>query len=436
MSWALAAAMVVGGASPDDVWLVPAEPPALVRQAAPGAVDWSDVAAAVERALADPRLGEHVAIAVRDVSTGAHLYDARADDASEPASTMKLLSMAAVATEVNLDESFVTSVVLDGDRLVLRAGGDTLLGRGVGDPDATLGRAGLSDLAARVAQELTRRGVSGPLRLDVDLTLAPGPLVAPGWVPQHLVNGWVARIAMLGLADQLAMAGTPAAKDPPLEVAAVLRAHLVRKGVRIVGAAPRVRHTTSSDVVGEVRSAPVRDHVAHALTTSDNALTESLARYAAAHDGVDTREPGAVTGWVQQRLAELGIDLTGVDMKDCSGLTEDQTVPARVLADVLQMAATGQHSALTDAFGGLPVAHLTGTLEERFHLAKDVPSRGYVRAKTGSLRGVTALAGVALTEDGRTIVFAIQADRLRPGQNVIEARSALDSVVNAVVEAA
>ena len=54
----------------------------------------------------------------------------------------------------------------------------------------------------------------------------------------------------------------------------------------------------------------------------------------------------------------------------------------------------------------LPIAAEDGTLAHRAEGA-----RGLVRAKTGSLDGVTALAGYARTERGRELVFAVIVER-------------------------
>jgi D-alanyl-D-alanine carboxypeptidase/D-alanyl-D-alanine-endopeptidase (penicillin-binding protein 4) len=58
---------------------------------------------------------------------------------------------------------------------------------------------------------------------------------------------------------------------------------------------------------------------------------------------------------------------------------------------------------------GLPIAGVTGTLAERFDTPGTDPGRGVVRAKTGTLTGVSALAGTVVTADGRPLVFVVLA---------------------------
>jgi D-alanyl-D-alanine carboxypeptidase/D-alanyl-D-alanine-endopeptidase (penicillin-binding protein 4) len=53
---------------------------------------------------------------------------------------------------------------------------------------------------------------------------------------------------------------------------------------------------------------------------------------------------------------------------------------------------------------------------------------GVVRAKTGSLPGVTSLAGNVLTADGRELLFVVMADEA-PGPGQWGARAGIDAFV-------
>ncbi len=78
---------------------------------------------------------------------------------------------------------------------------------------------------------------------------------------------------------------------------------------------------------------------------------------------------------------------------------------------------------------GLPVAGFTGSLETRFEDAAP-QGRGRVRAKTGTLTGVSALAGVATDLDGNPMVFVLMADRVAL-EDTLDAREALDALAAA-----
>ncbi|NUO34663.1 MAG: peptidase S13, partial [Dermatophilaceae bacterium] len=179
-------------------------------------------------------------------------------------------------------------------------------------------------------------------------------------------------------------------------------------------------------VLGSVESAPVRDQLTLALTDSDNALTEILARQAAYRSGAGT-DFAAVGGWVVEQVAALGLATDGVRLVDASGLSRENRVRADLLADVLVLGYDGTHPVLRRALDGLPIAGLTGTLAGRL-TGSDHAAAGRARAKTGTLTGANALAGSVVDDDGRLLVFV----GMVAGAGTNDARAALDRLVATV----
>ena len=102
-------------------------------------------------------------------------------------------------------------------------------------------------------------------------------------------------------------------------------------------------------------------------------------------------------------LEEIGIPKKSYHFKDGSGLTRETKVTPRQITKVL-MAAYKDFGTSPEFTASLGVAGEDGTVRNRF------PSsgvQGLLRAKTGSLDGVTALAGYVPTADGELIAFAI-----------------------------
>jgi D-alanyl-D-alanine carboxypeptidase/D-alanyl-D-alanine-endopeptidase (penicillin-binding protein 4) len=64
----------------------------------------------------------------------------------------------------------------------------------------------------------------------------------------------------------------------------------------------------------------------------------------------------------------------------------------------------------------LGIAGVDGTLDDRFTQAR---YQRRLRAKTGSLRGVTALAGYGVSPDGREFAFACLVNSLKDGVGYI-----------------
>jgi serine-type D-Ala-D-Ala carboxypeptidase/endopeptidase (penicillin-binding protein 4) len=159
------------------------------------------------------------------------------------------------------------------------------------------------------------------------------------------------------------------------------------------------------------------------LSMSDNMLAEALARQVAlARNLPATFEGGAqaVTG----ALTDAGIDLTGVTLSDGSGLSRENRVPVSVLTAVVQGAADDSIDGASLLLSGLPVAGYDGTLFDRGD-ADPADAPGTVRAKTGTLLGTHALAGTAMTADGRLLAFAVVADE--PAGSEDAAEDALDA---------
>lgn len=388
--------------------------------------------------LADPALGPSVALDVRDARTGAVLLAQDAGRPRMPASVTKLLAASAVARAADLRQRVVTTVVegtpaAEGRpaQVILVAGGDTLLARRGGDPLAVAGRAGLGDLAGQVATALgASKGTPVTVGLGVDTSLAKGPPVAPGWNPADLRAGFVTRVAMLGLADDRADPGTPAVADPVASATSAFVSALAEKGVKVAGKPSSASAPPGARQLGVVQAATTGDVLTLALADSDNALTEAVVRRVAAADGVaPTFE--AAAGWVRTELAQGGVSVAGVTLQDSSGLAKGTGVPAAIIAEILVRDMASSDRDVATLVAQLPVAALEGTLADRFRVPKLLPGAGLVRAKTGTLTGVGALAGTVVDADGRLLVFAAIADRVPVG-GTTAARVALDRLTSAL----
>jgi len=382
--------------------------------------------AATAGALADPALAGKLGVTVRDAATGTHLLDVGPDTPLIPASNLKLLSGAAVAATFPVDATFTTRVVQGADpgRVVLVAGGDTLLNPGPGDPHAVAGRAGLGDLVSGTASALKAKGVTSVVA-SLDLTHAPGPLLAPTWSPAFRPTGITGAVASIGLSSQRVTPGHPGPADPAAAVGAAFVAGLAAQGMKATLAAPAAAPEGAS-TLATVTSAPVVAQLGLALQDSDDALTESLTRQAAYTKGTP---PGfaEAAAFVRTTLAGLGVNLTGVSTADASGLSRENIVPARVVADVI---ALGQQlPSFNHAMQEMAVAGLSGTLEDRFVAPDTHTAAGLFRGKTGTLTGVNALGGTVVTADGRLLVVDIISNTDGPGRGTTAVRAALDRFV-------
>ncbi|MGH3509971.1 MAG: D-alanyl-D-alanine carboxypeptidase/D-alanyl-D-alanine endopeptidase, partial [Nocardioidaceae bacterium] len=404
-------------------------PAAEVAAATPaGSID----PAAVRRALAglvDTNvLGHRVALDVAQLSDGLVVFSS-GPAAITPASTMKLLTTTAALQALGPDHRFTTSTVLSGDRVTLVGGGDPLLEARPAAPGASYPAhvAELTSLARSTARALTAQGVTR-VRLSYDVSLFTGPAVDPQWPRGYVPDGVVSPIEPLWVDEGRVTPGHAARSPDPARAAATRFARMLTKaGVAVRGSVRSAAAPAGSSSLAAVRSAPLEEIVQHTLETSDNEAAEVLARQVALAQG----RPGSFVAGVaavRRALGGLGIPTAGDLIYDGSGLSRhDRLRPATLLA-VLQKGSTTP--ALRSVVTDLPVAGFTGSLAYRFADASPW-GLGRVRAKTGTLTGVSGLAGTVTSRDGVVMSFVAVADRVSVPKT-LDARDALDGIAAAL----
>lgn len=341
-----------------------------------------------------------------------------ADEPAAPASTLKLWTAIAVLDALAAEDRLVTSVVWDAasGRLVLVGGGDTTLTteqvRGTSAPS-------LEALAGSAERALRRLDVD-EVRLGYDDSLFTGPSVSPDWEDTYVSSGVIAPVSAL-MSDQGRVSPDSDARhtDPARAAADSFAELLEDAGVDVQGA---VRATVASDAepLADVESLPIIELVEQMLRDSDNQLAESLGRIAASQGGQPASFDGAaeaLLGAAEQR----GVDVEGAVVHDASGLARDDRMPVQATVDALLVAAA--EPALAPVLSGLAVAGFDGTLADRFVVGDAGDAAGLVRAKTGTLTGISAEAGVATTCEGSRIAYTFVADEV---VDTFAARAALD----------
>lgn len=365
---------------------------------------------------------------VVDPVAGTPLWNQGETTPQTPASTIKVLTAAAALLALDHRAQFSTKVVRGAQpgSVVLVGGGDpTLSSRPAGETTVYPGAATIDDLAAQV------RASGGQVtQVQYDVSRYAGPGTAPGWDPSDVPNGYVAPIEPVMLDGGR---GDPTKYDTPrtaTPAAVAAQALAQRLGVPAVAAGVA---SPAAEVLGEVKSAPVDQLVENLMQISDNVLAETMAREVAKARGLEPSFAGA-TQAVRDVLTENGFDLSTSTIVDGSGLSPNDKVPAKLLADVLVAAAKPDASdpktaKLRPLLTALPVAGGSGTLATRYE-QWGAGGRGWVRAKTGTLTSVNTLAGVVVDADGRLLVFAFMS--LSPEQNNSLVRGALDEMAAAL----
>ncbi|WP_372729486.1 D-alanyl-D-alanine carboxypeptidase/D-alanyl-D-alanine-endopeptidase [Nocardioides sp.] len=380
--------------------------------------------------LDDPDLGPRVRAAVTTLDDPTTVYRSGRGPAI-PASTLKLLTGTAVLATLGPEHVFTTTVRSGpGNRIVLVGGGDPLLASEPVEPGDTAAYPASADmltLARATAEALRERGTRR-VRLAYDDTLFTGPAVSPRW-PETYLPGVVTPISSLWVDQGRSPTGSGRVADPSAAAAEEFARALGRFRIRVLGEPRPRRADPDAETLAGVESAPLAAIVERMVSLSDNEAAEVLLR----HVGLAVRGEGSFTAGVRAAratLADLGVPFAGARWYDGSGLSRENRLTSETLLETLRVAADPDRPELRAVLTGLPVAGFTGSLAVRFEDA--VPrGRGLVRAKTGTLTGVSSLAGLVTDRHGQLLLFVLMADRVAV-TDTLAARDALDRMAAAL----
>ncbi len=388
------------------------------------------LSAVLAAALPAADVGPLIGVEVADATTGDVLYSDNAGTLATPASTTKLATALAALAVLGPDARFTTSVRLVSGGIVLVGGGDPILAVHAYPASAYPRPATLAALAAGTARALKAQGHTS-VALGYDTSLYSGPGLAPGWTyAGDVYSGNVTPIVSLE-ADQgrLTPSGAlqdsddpvnyaPRATDPAGLTAAAFAALLGQDGITVRGGPSPDTAPKGAPVLASVSSPPLYQIVEQMLQESNNVIAENLARHVAIALGMPATFAGAADA-VLTELRRLGVT-TPARLVDGSGLSPDDGIAPETLVRILEVAADTPR--LRPLITGLPVAGFTGTLSRGDSVFGGIggTARGVVRAKTGNLATVAALAGLVYDRSGRLLIFAIMAPQV-PGAGMLQA---------------
>jgi len=156
---------------------------------------------------------------------------------------------------------------------------------------------------------------------------------------------------------------------------------------------------------------------------SNNLYAESLLRTLGATQlNATTNSSAAGLGVVKTTLTQLGVAPQSYVLVDGSGLSRHNLASPAALVQTLSAIAQTPQAAVFRA--SLPVAGVSGTLKNRF---RSTPAQGVLRAKTGSMSGVSALSGYLDTPNYAPLVFSILVNQ--SDQSGTSLRQAIDEIV-------
>lgn len=179
-----------------------------------------------------------------------------------------------------------------------------------------------------------------------------------------------------------------------------LRSFLLQRGIEVKGSIKTGSTPATAKLVAEVESKPIQEILSDMNKFSNNYVAEMLTKNLAAL----TDPPGTLAKGMKvldRYLKGLGIAATDYDLSNPSGLTRKNKMTALSLWKVLNDMKF-QFRYQPEFVTSLPIAGIDGTLKNRM---KEGPGLRWIRAKTGFLNGVVALAGYAGRSDGTVLPF-------------------------------
>lgn len=413
-------------------------------------------------------------VLVRPASAGEDLYALNAEKLMMPGSTMKIVTLSAAAELLGWDHQFETRVVsiapldegvLHGD-LVVVGGGDPSISERSDVPG------GLRALAREVRDSGITR-IEGRVIGDDDLFDDDG--LGNGWTLDNLPYGYAAPVSALeyneGSVDLVIRAGAaegepvgiqvrpdgsgvtvdnrlvtvaesgagrltlrrlpgslrvtvegqiPAKAPPFARTASVdnptaffvsaFRMALIAEGIQVDGDAididelPAKPDTAGARTLAAHTSLPLRRLAAAMMKVSQNQYAEMLLKT------IGGREHA------RDLFRRWNIPDEGYVIADGSGLSRYNYVASDTLVSILaHMRADPNHAAFVDT---LPVTGRDGPLSRRL---AGTAADGRVRAKTGTVDNVRAIAGYVDTASGDTLIFSIIANNFTTPTGVIDA---------------
>ncbi len=342
-----------------------------------------------------------------DGGTPTSVASFRADTPRIPASTMKLVTSTGALLQLGPAFRFRTELFAAPDarlhngtltgKVYLKGAGDPLLATRAYSRDYLSGVSTPISQMAREARQLGIRRIVGPVIADEHLF--DSRRTAPTWPSYY--SAYASPLSALATNQDYSGEGRAAhTSSPPLAAAQRLRASLGANGVRHRGGLTVGVTPVKARSLGASVSPPLPKILRQMNLESDNFMAETLAKDVGAY-GTGAGTTAAGVARTHALLQERGIVTAADTFVDGSGLSRSNRIAASSL--VRLVAAADADPDWGAALIGTLAQGGQGTLVHRF--TSGVATRR-VRAKTGYINNVSALAGRVISRRGQHYAFA------------------------------
>ena len=191
-------------------------------------------------------------------------------------------------------------------------------------------------------------------------------------------------------------------KDPPLSIAGKLKSNLISSGIDVSGTAKKGKTPAKVFDLAD-NGIALNELIAMINKHSDNFLAECLFKtLGAAASGLQGNSYYSQQA-IQKFLKENNIYSEGTEVVDGSGISRFDQVTPLAINGVLEKMYFDLAN-FEDFYNSLSVAGVDGTLKGRM---VGTPAENNFRGKTGSLNGVSGLAGYLTDNDDDDLIITI-----------------------------
>jgi len=412
-------------------------------------------------------------ILIETLTPGTTLYHRDSQYYFIPASTVKLLTTAATLQKLGANFRIRTSVYGDnqGNIYIVGRGDPTLTETQLKDLAQQLKNKGINQINQLIAVdsyftgspinstwqwEDVQAGYGAPINSlilnqnSLDLILSPQSVGQPlnvTWVRPEQATGWTIENQtrtvsknepefveigrdlsqpIIRVSGQLRVGAEPepvyaAVVEPTNNFIQEFKQVLVMSGIQVLKTSIASNFTYPSQELAWVESPPLAELIKTVNLESNNVFAESLLRTLGVQNSrSDSVESGLKE--IQSILTQLGVNPNGYHLVDGSGLSQNNLISPLTLVQTLRIMASSPVAEFYQ--NSLPIAGISGALKARF---QDSSAVGIVQAKTGTLTGVSALAGYINPPNYQPLIFSITINQTNLSSQQI--RQSIDEIV-------
>lgn len=188
-----------------------------------------------------------------------------------------------------------------------------------------------------------------------------------------------------------------------------LREALHGAGIQWDGTVEEVKQIPSAAKLIAERTHTIDQLLHPMMKKSDNSMAEALFYQLAAKSGHRHAGRKQAAAYVDQLIQKVGLNPEHYEIADGSGLSLYNYLSPELLGRLLRFAYR-EKKIYNHLLPSLPIAAEDGTLRKRMG---GTAAAGNVKAKTGTVTGVSTLSGYLTTADGRRLCFSIMNQGIR-----------------------